>query len=64
MLRVPSSGPKAVIAEPFLFETRAEAEQRIAKIEATHLVAHHTYLEIFAFDGEVYTALDAAEVIY
>ena len=64
VLRVPSSGPKAVIAAPWLFETEAEAKARIAEIEADHLVVHHTYLEVFALDGDAYRALDASGVLY
>ena len=52
VLRVPSSGPPAVIAEPYDFATEEEAEARIAQIEADHLVVHHTYLEVMAYFGD------------
>ncbi len=64
VLRLPSSGPKAVIAAPWDFATHAEAEARIAGIEQDHRVVHHTYLEVFAFKGEKYAAMDAAGVMY
>jgi len=64
VLRVPSSGPPAVIAEPNDFPSHAEAKARIAAIEADHLVIHHTYLEIMAYSGDKYQAMDAAGVIY
>ena len=64
VLRVPSSGPPAVIAEPYDFATREEANARIAEIEAEHLVVHHTYLEVMAYSGDKFRAMDAAGVIY
>ena len=64
VLRVPSSGPKAVVAEPYDFATQAEAEARIAEIEADHLVVHHTYLEIEPYNGDRFAAMNAAGIIY
>ncbi|MEM7056389.1 MAG: hypothetical protein AAF557_02265 [Pseudomonadota bacterium] len=64
VLRVPSAGPPAVIAEPYDFATHAEAQARIDEIEANHLVVHHTYLEIMSYAGDRFRAMDAAGVIY
>ena len=64
VLRVPSSGPKAVVGEPWLFETKREAEARLTELTASHLVVHHTYLEVFALNGDTYPALDNAGIIY
>lgn len=64
VLRVPSSGPQAVVAEPWDFATRAEATARIAQLEAGHLIQHHTHLEVFAYEGETYAALRSAGILY
>ena len=64
VLRVPSSGQKGVVGEPWLFETQREAEARIAELTADHLVVHHTYLEVILLRGEVYAALDNAAIVY
>lgn len=63
VLRVPTTGPRAVIAEPWDFATLDEAKARIAEIEADNLVVHHTYVEIFEYEGAVLHALDAAGVL-
>ena len=64
VLLVLSSGPRAVVGVPWLFATRHEAWAWIAELTARHLVVHHTYLEVFAFHGETYPALDKAGIIY
>ncbi|MEM9099085.1 MAG: hypothetical protein AAGC79_11235 [Pseudomonadota bacterium] len=63
VLRVPTSGPKAVIAEPWDFASSVEAEARISEIEADHLVVHHTYLEVFEYEAPTLAALHAAGVL-
>ena len=60
LIRVPNSGPAAFVAA---FTDRAEAETRLAEIEATKLKVHHTYLEIIAFDGPLEAALDAHGIL-
>lgn len=64
ILRVPGSGPPALAGAPNDFATREEAAARIAEIEATHLKAHHTYLEIMAYEGDKAAALNAAGVLF
>lgn len=57
VIRVPGSGPPALIAAPNSFASRAEAQQRIAEIEAGQLKVHHTYLDIVAYEGPLIDAL-------
>ena len=64
VLRVPNTGPKALIAPPNDFATEAEARARISAIEAGHLIEHHTYLEAWPYAGDKFTALDAAGILY
>ena len=64
ILRVPGSGPPALAGAPNDFATREEAEARIAEIEAGHLKAHHTYLEVMRYDGDKAAALKAAGVLF
>ena len=64
VLRVPSSGPRALIAAPNDFATEAEARQRIAEIEMDHKIQHHTHLEIVAYAGDKYRALAEEGVIF
>ena len=64
VLRAPTSGPKALIAEPNDFLTLAEAEARIAAIETTQRKVHHTHLEVFRFSGSIVDALRSAGVVY
>jgi len=64
VLRVPSSGPRALIGPPNDFATEAAALARISALEQDNLVVHHTYLETFAHDGDRYAAMDAAGIIY
>ncbi len=47
VIRVPTTGPRALIAAPNEFTTEAEARQRIASIESEHKMQHHTHLEVF-----------------
>lgn len=63
VVRVPSSGPPALIGPPNDFAARAEAEARIAGIEAGHRVAHHTYLEVVAYEGDRASALEALGIL-
>ena len=53
VIRVPTSGPPALVAAPNDFATRQEArsEARIAAVEAGQVMAHHTYLDIFSYEG-------------
>jgi hypothetical protein len=44
VIRVPSSGPPALVAEPNDFASEAEALHRIAEVKARQLMAHHTHL--------------------
>ena len=64
VLRVPITGRKALIVEPNDFATQAEAEGRIAQIEAPQHSVHHTHLEVFVYSGNLYQALDKAEIVY
>lgn len=64
VIRVPTNGPRALIAEPNDFATEALARERIAAIEADHRMQHHTFLDIFAYTGEKYEALTAAGINY
>lgn len=64
VVRVPSAGPKAVIAPPNDFADRAEAEARIAGIEAAQLMTHHTHLEIETYSGDRAAFCDRAGILY
>ncbi len=57
VIRVPTSGPPALIAEPNDFATEADAEARIAAIEGKQIMPHHTYLDILGYDGGLQDAL-------
>jgi len=59
VVRVASSGPRALIAAPNDFATEAEARQRIDGIEANHKIQHHTHFEIVAYTGDKSDALRA-----
>lgn len=59
VIRVPTSGPPALIAAPRDFATQAEAQARIDMIEAGQLKTHHTYLDIVAYDGPLGPAMQA-----
>ena len=61
---MPGSGPPALAGAPNDFATKAEAEARIAEIEAEHLKAHHTYLDIMGYEGDKAEALAAAGVLF
>ena len=63
-LRVPNHGPKALIAAPAVFDTEDAARARIAAIIAAQLKRHHTLLEVFRFEGDVTSALDASGILY
>ncbi len=64
VLRNPGSGPPALAGPPNDFATLKEAEARISEIEASHLKAHHTYLDILPYDGDREEALRIAGVLY
>jgi len=64
VLRAPTSGPKALIAPPNDFQTLAEAEARVAAIEATQRKVHHTHLEVFRYTGTLTDALRDAGIVY
>ena len=64
VLRVPGSGPPALAGAPNDFATREDAEARIAEIERDHLKAHHTYLEVMAYEGDKARALAKAGVLF
>ncbi|WP_121629632.1 hypothetical protein [Tropicibacter alexandrii] len=57
VVRVPGSGPPALIGAPYDFATLADAKARIAEIEATHRKSHHTHLEIVPYRGALAQAL-------
>ena len=59
VLRCPSPGPPALIAPPNDFATLAEAEARIAAVEARARMAHHTHLEVLHYRGSLHEALVA-----
>ncbi|MEM8754075.1 MAG: hypothetical protein AAGF90_13940 [Pseudomonadota bacterium] len=63
VLRVPSSGPPALIAPPNNFASEAEAESRIAEIERRKRMTHHTHLETFAYEGDLSAALAVRGVL-
>jgi hypothetical protein len=62
VIRVPTTGPPALIAPPNDFATRAEAEARITEIERPHRKQHHTYLDVFEYQGDRTNALEAAGI--
>jgi hypothetical protein len=64
VIRCPTSGPPALIAPPNDFGSEAEARARIGEIEAAHRMAHHTHLEVMAYDGDRLAALDATGILY
>lgn len=57
IIRVPTSGPPALIAPPNDFPSAAEAEARIEAIEARQRMVHHTHLETLAYEGDLSAAL-------
>lgn len=63
VVRVPGSGPPALIGAPNDFATRTEAEARIAGIEAGHRKSHHTHLEIIPYCGPRAEALAAKGIL-
>ncbi len=64
VIRVPSSGPPALIAPPNDFTSEAEALRRIAFVEARQLLAHHTYLDVLAYEGPLTAALEERGIAY
>lgn len=63
VLRVPTSGPKALAGGANDFASREAAEARVAEILAGQLKAHHTYLEVMAYEGDKMAALERAGVL-
>lgn len=57
VLRVPGSGPPALVGAPYDFATDAEAQARVADIEAAQMKTHHTHLEIQPYEGKTQQAL-------
>ena len=57
VIRVPTSGPPALIAAPNDFATEAKALARIAEIEAAQLKAHHTCSDVVRYEGSLLDAL-------
>lgn len=64
VVRVPGSGPKAVIAPPCDFPNYVEAAARIAEIEAAQAMIHHTHLEIEVFSGDRFVWCDRNGILY
>ena len=64
VLRVPTSGPPALIAPPNDFASEDEARARIAVIMERQRMAHHTHFEILRYQGERSAALAAAGAIF
>ena len=58
VIRVPGSGPPALIGAPNNFATKAEADARAAEVEAKQGMTHHTHLEVFSYAGDLGVALD------
>ncbi|MEM1066108.1 MAG: hypothetical protein AAGJ74_11455 [Pseudomonadota bacterium] len=63
MLRVPSSGPKALAGPPNDFASLEDAEARLREITSGQLKAHHTYLEIVAYSGDKAGFLSAEGIL-
>lgn len=59
VIRVPGSGPPALVGAPYHFDTEHAALARIAEIEAAHLKSHHTHLEVVPFEGPLHAAMQA-----
>lgn len=63
VVRVPGSGPPALVGAPYVFATLADAEARIAVIEQDHRKSHHTHLEVIPFEGAIGAALEKLGVL-
>lgn len=64
VLRVPTGGPKALIAPPNDFASQSGAEARIAEIEAAQRFVHHTHLEVYRYEGSLLAALERDGIAY
>ena len=64
VLRVPDTGPNALIAALNDFATEAEANARIREVEAQQLQPHHTYLEVWPYRGDRYRAMTEPGIPY
>ena len=63
MLRVPSSGPKALAGCPNDFASLEEAEARASEITSRQLKTHHTYLEVVEYSGDKSEFLTAEGIL-
>lgn len=63
LLRVPSSGPKALAGPLNDFSSLNEAEARLRDITSENLKAHHTYLEIIEYTGDKVAFLNAKGIL-
>ena len=64
VIRVPSSGPPALIAPPNDIATEAETHRRIAAAEQAQLMAHHIYLDMVAYEGPLMPELSRRGVLF
>lgn len=64
VLRVPNSGLRALAGGPNDFASLEEAEARVAEIKSTHLIEHHTDLDIMRYRGDRDSALEEAGVLF
>lgn len=63
VLRVPSSGPRALAGPPNDFATKSEADARLAEIHSKQLKTHHTYLEVVEYSGDKSAFLEAEGIL-
>ena len=63
IIRVPGSGPPALINMDSIFSDIAEAHAKLAQIEETQLKAHHTFLDIVSFEGKAEDELPKLGII-
>lgn len=63
VVRVPGSGPPALVGAPYAFDSLADAEARITAIERDHRKSHHTHLEIIPFEGALVVALEKLGIL-
>ncbi len=64
IIRVPGSGPPALIDMDSIFSDKAEAQAKLAQIEKTQLKAHHTFLDIVSFEGNAEEELPKLGIIF
>jgi hypothetical protein len=63
-IRVPTSGLPTPITEPGLFDTEAQARQRVREIEGPQLKPHRTFLDIVAANRPAFAALRDKGIIF